>query len=83
MVLELKEKIAQAPAGTTASAGRLAVDTPWRELLTDALTGLGWSQAQADDVVVRLAGEHPDAEKSDVPALLRQALSMLTPGGKR
>jgi Holliday junction DNA helicase RuvA len=83
MVLELKEKIAQTPAGVSAGAGRLAGDSPWRELLTDALTGLGWSQARADEVVVRLAAEHLDADKSDVPALLREALSMLTPGGAR
>ena len=75
MVLELKDKLSL--GGT--SSGRVAADMPWRDLLADALTGLGWSQAQADDVVVRLAGEHPDAAASDVPALLKQALSMLAP----
>lgn len=75
MVLELKDKLTH---GGTAG-GRVATDMPWRDLLADALTGLGWSQPQADDVVVRLAAEHADAGVSDVPALLKQALSMLAP----
>lgn len=74
MVLELKDKL----AGTS---GHVSPGAPgaasWRDLLGDALTGLGWSQAQADEVVVRLAAEHAAATESDVPALLKQALAML------
>ncbi len=71
MVLELKDKVA-AGAGTAASA------VPgWRDTLTDALTGLGWSAAQADEVVVALAKEHPDATAADVPALLKGALARM------
>jgi Holliday junction DNA helicase RuvA len=81
LVLELKEKIAL--AGTSSGADRRAADSPWRDLLSDALTGLGWSQVQADDVVVRLAAEHADATETDVPALLRTALAMLSPSGSR
>jgi Holliday junction DNA helicase RuvA len=81
LVLELKEKIAL--AGTSSGADRRAADSPWRDLLSDALTGLGWSQVQADDVVVRLAAEHADATEADVPALLRTALAMLSPSGSR
>jgi Holliday junction DNA helicase RuvA len=70
LVLELKDKVGLviSSAGTTAG---------WRETLTDALTGLGWSAAQADEVVVALASEHPDAGESDVPALLKQALARM------
>jgi Holliday junction DNA helicase RuvA len=70
LVLELKDKVGlvTSSAGTTAG---------WRETLTDALTGLGWSAAQADEVVVALASEHPDAGESDVPALLKQALARM------
>jgi Holliday junction DNA helicase RuvA len=74
MVLELKDKLTGAHAVTASSAPGAA---PWRDLLADALTGLGWSQAQADEVVVRLAAEHAGATESDVPALLKQALAML------
>lgn len=71
MVLELKDKLGI--HHTTQTATGLA----WRDTLTDALTGLGWSQSQADEVVVRLAADTPDAAASDVPALLKRALAMM------
>jgi Holliday junction DNA helicase RuvA len=70
LVLELKDKVGLVTSGAGTTAG-------WRETLTDALTGLGWSAAQADEVVVALASEHPDAGESDVPALLKQALARM------
>lgn len=72
MVLELKDRVG-------AVHGR--ADAPldgWRETLAEALTGLGWSQAQADEVVVGLAAEHPAATAADVPALLKHALARLS-----
>ena len=72
MVLELKDKMGVAGIGAPRAA-----TVAWRDLLTDALTGLGWSQAQADEVVVRLAAHNPDATETDVPALLKQALAMM------
>ena len=76
IVLELKDKIAKVGDGswgtTTTSAG-----APWRDLLTEALTGLGWSAGQADETVVRLSQSHPAATEADVPTLLREALSLL------
>lgn len=72
MVLELKDKLGV--AGTTAPR---AATVLWRDLLTDALTGLGWSAAQADEVVVRLSAHNPEATEADVPALLKQALAMM------
>ncbi len=71
MVLELKDKIGMA------GSARLASAASWRDTLADALTGLGWSQSQADEVVVGLAGEHPEASDADVPALLKQALARM------
>jgi Holliday junction DNA helicase RuvA len=71
MVLELKDKLGL--AGAPSAGG-----TPsWRDTLSDALTGLGWTQAQADEVVVGLAAEHPAATDADVPALLKQALGRM------
>jgi Holliday junction DNA helicase RuvA len=74
LVLELKDK-AQLPGG----AGLVPHQgvPGWRDTLSQALVGLGWSAAQADDVVTRLAAEHPAAGESDVPALLREALPQL------
>ena len=74
LVLELKDK-AQGARGGTSSPG-----TPpagWRDTLSAALVGLGWTAAQSDEVLVRLAAEHPGAGDGDVPALLREALALL------
>jgi Holliday junction DNA helicase RuvA len=71
MVLELKDKLGL-PGASSIGAG-----PSWRDTLADALTGLGWSQAQADEVVVGLAAEQPDATDADVPALLKQALARM------
>ncbi|MGB8651734.1 MAG: Holliday junction branch migration protein RuvA [Mycobacteriales bacterium] len=72
MVLELKDKLGLPSSGTAA-----ATPPGWRDTLSDALTGLGWSQAQADEVVVGLAAEHPDATDADVPGLLKSALARM------
>lgn len=72
MVLELKDKV-----GPGGSALAPAPAGGWRDTLSGALVGLGWPQAQADETVVRLAESHPAAGDEDVPALLREALSML------
>ncbi len=73
MVLELKDK-AQVVGGSTSSPVPIG---GWRDTLSSALVGLGWSAAQADDVVVRLSADHPDAADADVPRLLREALAQL------
>jgi Holliday junction DNA helicase RuvA len=70
LVLELKDKVglATSPAGTTSG---------WRDTLTEALTGLGWTASQADEVVVALAAERPEATEADVPVLLKEALARM------
>jgi Holliday junction DNA helicase RuvA len=73
MVLELKDKLGL--AGSTAVP---VAASAWRDLLTEALVGLGWSAAQADEAVVRLSTAHPDATEADVPALLREGLALLS-----
>jgi Holliday junction DNA helicase RuvA len=72
LVLELKDK-----AGLPTAGAPVAAATGWRDTLTSALVGLGWTGPQADEVVVRLAGEHPSATDADVPVLLREALGQL------
>jgi Holliday junction DNA helicase RuvA len=73
MVLELKDKaqVVGATSSTPVAVGG------WRDTLASALVGLGWSAAQADEVVVRLAADNPDATDADVPTLLREALAQL------
>lgn len=72
MVLELKDKAGLPGTGTV-----LAPQGSWRDTLSQALVGLGWSGAQADEVVTALAADHPAATEADVPMLLRQALARL------
>lgn len=74
MVLELKDKALLPGASAAPAAGGAA---PWRDILTQALVGLGWSSSQADEVVVGLAAAHPLAGDQDVPGLLREALAQL------
>ena len=72
MVLELKDKLGVAGTGAAPVAA-----AAWRDLLTEALVGLGWSAAQADETVVRLSAAHPGATEADVPSLLREGLALL------
>ena len=71
MVLELRDKLGLAHA--SASTALVA----WRDTLSEALVGLGWSSSQADEAVVKLAASRPDATEADVPSLLREALALL------
>ena len=73
MVLELKDRLRPGVGATPAPGG----PPGWRDTLTQALVGLGWSTAQADEVVVGLAAAHPAAGDADVPDLLREALAQL------
>ena len=72
MVLELKDK-----AGLPGASAAVPAQTGWRDTLSQALVGLGWSSTQADEVVAGLAAEHPAATEADVPSLLRSALAQL------
>ena len=72
LVLELKDK-----AGLPTAGAPVAAAVGWRDTLTSALVGLGWTAAQSDQVVDGLAVSHPDASDEDVPVLLRAALAQL------
>jgi holliday junction DNA helicase RuvA len=78
MVLELRDRIGALPAPAASPGGGSAQQDgagPWREQVTEALVGLGWSAKQAEDAVERvapLAGDSPN-----VSDLLRGALREL------
>ena len=72
LVLELKDK-----AGLHTTGAPVVAAAGWRDTLTAALVGLGWTTPQADEIVVRLAADHPSAGDDDVPGLLREALAQL------
>jgi Holliday junction DNA helicase RuvA len=74
MVLELRDRIG---AGVPVRAGASAAPgvAPWREQVTDALVGLGWSARQAAEAVDRVASQAGDDPQ--VAELLRAALREL------
>ena len=74
MVLELRDKAGRPGAATVVAA---AGGPAWKATVSEAVVGLGWSAAQADDAVSRLAEAHPDAGDDDVARLLREALALL------
>ncbi|MCW2581530.1 MAG: Holliday junction ATP-dependent helicase RuvA [Klenkia sp.] len=90
LVLELRDRLgvgsgdvsldaATAAAGATGSL--VAPVAPWRDQLTTALVGLGWSVREADGALGQLAPvaeeQVADTGSVDVAVLLRQALRML------
>ncbi|MBM6403911.1 Holliday junction branch migration protein RuvA [Phycicoccus sp. CSK15P-2] len=78
LVLELKDKVAaiHGTGGGPAPAGPAAPSAePWREQVTEALVGLGWTTKQAGDAVEAVAGGAP--ADADVAAYLRLALREL------
>jgi Holliday junction DNA helicase RuvA len=91
LVLELRDRIGSgvgdigldavaAAAGATGSAA-VAPVAPWRDQLTTALVGLGWSVREAEGALAQLApvvDEQIEATGGvDVAVLLRQALRLL------
>jgi Holliday junction DNA helicase RuvA len=82
MVLELRDKIGLPSATAGAATGTVAVAAaPWRDQVTEALTGLGWTTRQAEDAVARVADGADGADVAggspDVSAMLRAALREL------
>ena len=80
MVLELRDKIG-APTGAPGAAAPVApAASLWREQVSEALVGLGWSAKQADDAVNRVAdgaGAQGDGGTPNVSEMLRAALREL------
>jgi holliday junction DNA helicase RuvA len=87
LVLELRDRLGSTATDTSldgpAAAGLPAVTpvAPWRDQLTSALVGLGWSAKEADSALTQLA---PVADEQiaatgsvEVAVLLRQALQLL------
>jgi Holliday junction DNA helicase RuvA len=89
LVLELRDRLG-APTGDTSLDGGAALPVggggitpvaPWRDQLTSALVGLGWTSREADTALTALAplvDEQIAAEGAvNVAVLLRQALQIL------
>ena len=85
LILELRDRLGVTTSDTaldgTAAPSLVTPVAPWRDQLTSALVGLGWSTKEADSAVLQLA---PVADeqivatgKVEVAVLLRQALQLL------
>jgi len=75
IVIELRDRIGSIDGYDGASGAGIAPVAPWRDQLTHALAGLGFSgkeAADAIDVVAADVGETPD-----VSALLRRSIQLL------
>jgi len=90
LILELRDRLGttstdtslDGPAsGLPAGASPLTPVAPWRDQLSSALVGLGWSSREADTAITALAPVADEQLTStgrvDVASLLRQALQLL------
>lgn len=75
MVLELRDKIGMPRGGEGTAAPVRSAAPAWRDQVTEALVGLGWSAKQADDAVKRVADEA--GAEPNVSEMLRAALREL------
>jgi Holliday junction DNA helicase RuvA len=77
MVLELRDKVG-VPGAAGAAAPAATALPAWRDQVTEALVGLGWSVKQAEDAVKRVADGAGDAgATASVSEMLRAALREL------
>jgi holliday junction DNA helicase RuvA len=86
LILELRDRLGSTTTdisldGPVAGGAPVTPVAPWRDQLTSALVGLGWSVKEADGAVLQLA---PVADEQivatgsvEVAVLLRQALQLL------
>ena len=80
LVLELKDKVGPVAVPTAAGGGSaVGVGLPWRDKLSDALIGLGFTAKQAEEATSAVAAdaEDPAVADGDVGVLLRRALALL------
>jgi holliday junction DNA helicase RuvA len=77
IVIELRDRIGSIDGSDSAfdTSGITAV-APWRDQLTHALAGLGFSGREASEAIDVVAGE-VDGESPDVSAMLRRTIQML------
>lgn len=74
LVLELRDRIGPVPVGGDSTAG--TAPGTWTEQVRQALVGLGWTAAQADQAVAAVASSL-DGDPPPVPVLLKQAIRLL------
>jgi Holliday junction DNA helicase RuvA len=82
LVLELRDRIGPVTAGGEGVVRSLPVDgIAWPDQVRQALVGLGWSAAQADQAVALVSSELADEPAPSVPLLLKRAIQLLGRAG--
>ena len=78
-MLELKDKVGALPGPTGAAGAGVGIGLPWRDKLSDALVGLGFTARQAEEATSAVASDtdDPAVASGDVGVLLRRALALL------
>jgi Holliday junction DNA helicase RuvA len=78
IVLELRDRIGAIDGSDAATyLGGVSAVPPWRDQLAHALAGLGFSGKEAADAIDVVAGDLPEGQAPDVPALLRRSIQLL------
>jgi Holliday junction DNA helicase RuvA len=84
IVLELRDRIGAIDSGepVVLSGGGVAAVAPWRDQLSHALAGLGFSGKEAADAIDVVASDVAGDPQPDVPALLRRSIQLLGRAGR-
>jgi Holliday junction DNA helicase RuvA len=84
IVLELRDRIGAIDSGepVVLSGGGVAAVAPWRDQLSHALAGLGFSGKEAADAIDVVASDVAGVPQPDVPALLRRSIQLLGRAGR-
>jgi Holliday junction DNA helicase RuvA len=79
IVVELRDRIGSIDSGDAAalSGAGVAAIAPWRDQLSHALAGLGFSGKEAADAIDVVAADLSDDGQPDVSALLRKSIQLL------
>lgn len=78
IALELRDRIGSIDGSDCRiDLGGLTAVSPWRDQLSQALAGLGFSGKEAGDAVDVVGADQPEGEAPDVPAMLRRAIQLL------
>jgi holliday junction DNA helicase RuvA len=78
IVIELRDRIGSIDSGEPAmlTGGGISAVAPWRDQLTHALAGLGFSGKEAADAI-EVVGADVDSDSPDVSTLLRKSIQLL------
>ena len=77
IVVELRDRIGSVDGSSAADLGGVTAVAPWRDQLTHALAGLGFSGKEAGEAIDVVAADVDPDGTPDVPALLRRSIQLL------